>query len=415
MRQSQLFTKTRKNAPKDEVSKNAELLIRGGFIDKELAGVYSFLPLGRIVLNKIIQILREEMNSIDGQEVMLTSLQDPEVWKQTDRWSEKVIDVWFRTNLTHGGEIGLANTHEEPLTRLMTKHIESYKDLPKYVYQFQTKFRNEPRAKSGIMRSREFIMKDLYSFSATEQELDNYYQKVRDAYFKYFKRIGLGDYTYYTFASGGAFSKFSHEFQTICDAGEDTVYLDRNKNLAINEEVYNDEVINELGLDKNQLEKVKAVETGNIFKLGTKYSKPLGLNYKDEKGKEQPVVMGSYGIGPGRSMGTIVELFHDNKGIIWPDAIAPYQVHLIGLNLDNSDIAIRAEEVYTQSREKNIEVLFDDRKEATAGQKFADSDLIGIPYRVIVSKKSGDQLEVKRRDEEEIKIMDINKLFEIVS
>lgn len=387
MRQSQLFTKTRREAPKDEVSKNAQLLIRAGYVHKEMAGAYSYLPLGYRVLQNIITVIREEMNKIGGQEVLMTTLQEPKHWETTGRWSDKAVDVWFKTELKSGGELGLAPTHEEPLTNLMREHIASYRDLPTYVYQFQNKFRNELRAKSGIMRSREFIMKDLYSFSRSEEEFRQFYEACAEAYLNIFRRVGLGNTTYRTFASGGSFSKFSDEFQTISDAGEDTIYVHEEKRIAVNKEVYTDEVLSELGLNKDDLKEVKAIEVGNIFPLGTRFSEALGLTYKAEDGTEQPVIMGSYGIGPGRLMGTVVESLADDKGIIWPEAIAPFAVHLVEITSDDKDVALEAEELYRELTSAGVEVLWDDR-DARAGEKFADSDLIGIPLRVVVSEKT---------------------------
>ena len=387
MRQSQLFTKTRKLAPKDEVAKNAQLLIRGGFIHKEMVGAYSYLPLGLRVLKNIENIIREEMDAIGGQEITMTALQSPALWKKSDRWRDDSIDVWFKTELKSGGELGLATTHEEPLTALMAEYISSYKDLPKYVYQFQTKFRNELRAKSGIMRTREFVMKDLYSFSRSEEEFRDFYEKCAAAYVKIFKRVGIGEMTFRTFASGGSFSKFSDEFQTVCDAGEDTVHLHRGKGLAVNKEVYTDEVLADLGMKKEELEEVKAIEVGNIFPLGTRFSEALGLSYKDEKGIEQPVIMGSYGIGPGRLMGTIAEVLSDDKGIVWPKEVAPFPVHLISISSGNDDVTAEADRIYELLKENGIEALYDDR-DARAGEKFADADLIGIPVRIVVSEKT---------------------------
>lgn len=381
MLQSTLFTKTRKEAPSDEVSKNAQLLIRGGFIHKEMAGVYTYLPLGLRVLNKIENIIREEMNAIGGQEILMTTLQDPEIWKKSGRWDGKTLDNWFKTKLKNNNELGIANTHEEPLAKLLTNHINSYKDLPLYVYQIQTKFRNELRAKSGIMRGREFLMKDLYSFSQTEEEHREFYEKAADAYKRVFERVGLGDRTYRTFASGGSFSKFSDEFQTLSDAGEDTIYIDEKKRIAVNKEVFTDEVLNELGLDKNNVVEKKSIEVGNIFSLGTKYAEAEELFYKSEDGKKNLPIMGSYGIGLGRVMGTVAEVLSDDKGLIWPISIAPFRVHLIGL----SD----ANEVYNKLKKAGIEVLYDDR-DLQAGQKFADSDLFGIPYRIVVSDRNKD-------------------------
>jgi len=387
MRQSQLFTRTRKSAPKDEVAKNAQLLIRAGYIHKEMAGVYSYLPLGLRVFNNIVRVIREEMNAIGGQEIILSALQSPAAWKKTDRWRDDALDVWFKTALKDGGELGLATTHEEPLTELMAEYVSSYKDLPRYVYQFQTKFRNELRAKSGIMRSREFVMKDLYSFSRNEAEFKVFYEKCAEAYKKIFNRLEIGDKTFRTFSSGGTFSRFSDEFQTVCDAGEDTIYIDKEKGIAVNKEVYTDEVLAELGIKKEGLIEAKAIEVGNIFPLGTRFSDALGLEFKDDKGVSTPVVMGSYGIGPGRVMGTIVEVLSDEKGIIWPKEIAPFHAHLILISGGNKDVTVEADRLYDLLAEHGIESLYDDR-DARAGEKFADSDLLGIPTRLVVSEKT---------------------------
>ncbi len=387
MRQSQLFTKTRKLAPKDEVAKNAQLLIRAGYIHKEMAGAYSYLPLGLRVFNNIVQIIREEMNAIGGQEMILTTLQAPDIWKKSDRWRDDAIDVWFKTELKSGGALGLATTHEEPLAALMAEYVQSYKDLPRYVYQFQNKFRNELRVKSGILRTREFVMKDLYSFSRSEEEFREFYEVAAKAYMKVFARAGIGRETFRTFASGSTFSKFSDEFQTVCDSGEDTIYLHRGKGIAVNKEVYTDEVLADLGINKDELEEVKAIEVGNIFPLGTRFSDALGLTYKDESGKEQKVYMGSYGIGPGRLMGAIVELLSDGKGIVWPKKIAPFPVHLISISGGNGDVIAEADRLYNLLIENGIESLYDDR-DVRAGEKFADADLIGIPTRLVVSEKT---------------------------
>ncbi len=382
MRVSQLFTKTLKNAPADEVAKNAQLLIRAGFVSKEMAGVYDYLPLGKKVLENIIQIIREEMDAVGGNEISLTALQSSEVWQQSGRWDDTVMDVWFKTKLANGSELGLAPTHEEPLTKLMKNYIQSYKDLPVYPYQFQIKFRNELRSKSGLMRGREFWMKDLYSFSRTQEEHDAFYEKISEAYVRVFERLGLGDSTFKTFASGGSFAKFSHEFQTISDVGEDIIYLDRAKGIAINEEVYTDEVLAELGVQKETLEQVKAVEVGNIFTLGTRFSDPLGLSYTNEQGEAKPVIMGSYGIGPSRLMGLIAEHFADDKGLVWPTNIAPFKVYLVSIG----DVATQATELYEKLQAAGVTVLFDDRDERP-GAKFADSELIGLPYRVTISER----------------------------
>ncbi|GMQ95396.1 MAG: proline--tRNA ligase [Patescibacteria group bacterium] len=407
MLQSKLFTKTRKETPADEVSKNAELLIKGGFINKEMAGVYSFLPLGLRVLKNIERIIRGEMNAIGGQEVLLTTLQDPELWKKSGRWDDSVVDNWFKTKLVNGGELGVANTHEEPLVKLLTQHIDSYKDLPLYVYQFQTKFRNELRAKSGLIRAREFLMKDLYSFSRTEEEFKEFYEACAGAYTNIFERVGIGTLTYRTVAAGGAFTTgMTDEFQTLSSAGEDVIYIDKQKGIAINKEVYTDENIKKFGLDKSALEEAKSIEVGNIFPLGTKYSEALGLHYLDEDGGRRPVVMGSYGIGLGRLMGTVAEVLSDEKGIIWPEAIAPFKVHLLELS-GGEEVKNAATSLYEALQKNGIEVLYDERESASAGEKFADADLIGLPYRAVVSKKSlaAGGVEVKRRAERQAHVI----------
>lgn len=387
MRQSQLFTKTRKEAPKDEVSKNAQLLIKAGFIHKEMAGVYTFLPLGLRVLEKTIQVIREEMDAIGGQEMLMTTLQDPEVWEQSGRWDDEKVDIWFKTQLKSGAELGIANTHEEPLTAIMREHVTSYKDLPIYAYQFQNKFRNELRAKSGIMRTREFIMKDMYSFSKDETEFKEFYELCAEAYMKIFNRVGLGDRTYRTFASGGSFSKYSDEFQTLSDAGEDIIYIHDGKRIAVNKEVYTDEVLSDLGLDKNELREAKSIETGNIFPLGTRFSEALGLTYKDEAGNDVHPIMGSYGIGPARTVGTVVEILSDEKGMVWPKEIAPFAVHLVELSGGKEEVKKAADGLYQELQDAGIEVLYDDR-DVRAGEKFADADLMGMPFRVVVSERT---------------------------
>lgn len=405
MRQSQLFTIPRKEPPKDEESANAQLLIRAGYIHKEMAGVYAFLPLGLRVLERVIGIIREEMNGIGGQEVSMTALQNSEVWKATGRFDDALVDNWFKTRLKNGTELGLAFTHEEPMTAMMRPFVRSYRDLPRYVYQFQTKFRNETRAKSGIMRGREFVMKDLYSFSRSQEELDAFYEEAAAAYARVFERAGIGSLTYKTFASGGVFSRYSHEYQTVCDAGEDIIYVDEEKRIAVNKEVLNDEVLADLGLKREELVEKKSIEVGNIFKLGTKFSEPLGLVFKDESGGSNPVVMGSYGIGPGRLMGTIVELLSDDKGLVWPESVAPFRVHLLSLGQDEI-----ADQAYDDLVKAGIDVLYDDR-DLRAGEKFAESDLLGIPYRVVVGKKAAEgMVEIKRRTGHEIESVSLGTL-----
>ena len=408
MRVSHLFTKTLKNAPADEVAKNAQLLIRAGFVYKEMAGVYAYLPLGKKVLENIVQIIREEMDGVGGNEISLTALQSNDVWKKSGRWDDKVMDVWFKTKLASGSELGLAPTHEEPLTKLMKNYIRSYKDLPVYPYQFQIKFRNELRSKSGLMRGREFWMKDLYSFSRTQEEHDEFYEKISLAYDRVFERLGLGDSTFKTFASGGSFAKFSHEFQTISEVGEDIIYIDRAKGIAINEEVFNDEVLAELGVNRDDVEEVKAVEVGNIFTLGTRFSDPLELNFTDEDGSVKPVIMGSYGIGPSRLMGLIAEHFADDKGLVWPENVAPYKAYLVSIG----DVDAQATELYETLNTAGITVLFDDRAERP-GAKFADAELMGLPYRITISERliGEGKLEFTRRNSGETELLTLDELL----
>lgn len=387
MRQSQLFTRTRKEAPKDEVSKNAQLLIRAGYIHKEMAGVYSFLPLGLRVLEKINAIIREEMNAIGGQEILMSTLQKKELWEKTNRWSDDVVDNWFKTHLKDGSDVGLGFTHEEPITNIMAQHVSSYSDLPKLAYQIQWKFRNEERAKSGVMRGREFLMKDMYTFASSEEEHECLYASVGAAYEKIFARLGIGERTYRTFASGGVFSKYSHEFQCLSDVGEDTVYVSDAKRIAINKEVMQPEVLKDLGVEESELKEMKAVEVGNIFSLGTRFSDALGLKFKNKAGSDESVVMGSYGIGPSRLVGVLTEVLSDDKGIIWPKAVAPFQVHLVSLAGGNAEIQKEADRYYELFTENGIEVLYDDR-DLRAGEKFADAELIGIPTRIVVSEKT---------------------------
>ena len=412
MKQSKLFSKTSKNAPADEVSKNAQLLIQGGFVHKEMAGVYNFLPLGLKVIENIKKIIREELNKINANEMNMTTLQQSEKWEKTGRWDDKVVDDWFKTKLKNGTELGLAFTHEEPIANIMTNHISSHKDLPFSAYQFQTKFRNELRAKSGIMRGREFLMKDLYSFSKDEEEHNDFYEKMKEVYKKIFQRIGLGDRTFLTISNGGSFSKYSYEFQTLSEAGEDILVFDKEKGIAINKDDFNDEVLEDFNLKKDELnfEEKKSIEVGDIYSLGTKYSEDLGLTYKNKEGEEIPVVMGSYGIGISRLMGTVVEIFNDEKGIIWPEEIAPFKVHLINIGEEE-----KALELYNKFQEKGIEVLWDDR-DKRPGEKFGDSDLIGIPNRVVISPKTLEKegVELKKRNEKDGKIISIEELFEIL-
>ncbi len=410
MRQSHLFTKTRKEAPSDETSKNAQLLIRAGFIHKEMAGVYAYLPLGMRVLENIKKIVREEMNNVGGQELMMTTLQPKDIWEKTDRWDDKKVDNWFKTALKNGTELGVGLTHEEPIVDAIGEYINSYKDLPVMVYQIQNKFRNELRAKSGLLRGREFVMKDMYSFARTQEEHEEIYERVAESYHKVYARLGLGDITYRTYADGGIFTKrFSDEFQTLSDMGEDTVYVSESKKIAVNKEVYTDENLAKVGLTKDELVERKGVEVGNIFPLETKYTDALDVHFMDNAGAKQPIIMGCYGIGVSRLVGVIAEHFADDKGLVWPESIAPFRVHLIQLG----NTADKATALYESLIKKGTEVLLDDR-DAGAGSKFADADLIGIPYRVVISDKSLERggLEFKKRSDAEGAIITEEELFD---
>ena len=410
-----LLSKTRKEGPKDEVSKNANLLIRAGFVSKEMAGVYSYLPLGLRVMKKIEDIIRDEMNQIGGVEMKTSVIQNKEVWEKSNRWDDTVVDNWFKTKLKNGTEVGLSFTNEEAYANILKQYISSYKDLPVYPYDFKSIFRNEARSKSGVLRGREFYWKALYSFSKDENEHNEFYERSKISYKNIFNRVGIGHLTYITFASGGTFSKFSHEFQAVTPAGEDTIYFDEKKEIAVNKEVYNDEVLNGLGLDKNKLVELKSIEVGNIFSLGTKFSEPFDLKYKNELGEEKLVVMGSYGIGLGRLMGTVVEILSDDKGLVWPTSIAPFLIHLIEISSENEVVRKTAEALYDKLAENGIEVLYDDR-EARAGEKFNDSDLIGIPFRIVVSEKgiAKGEFEIKERKNGKIEIIKEKDILSVI-
>lgn len=403
MRYSQIFGKAVREAPKDEIATNAKLLIRGGFIRKELAGVYNFLPLGFRVLNKISDIVRDEMNKAKGQELLLSALQNKENWKKTGRWNS--FDALFKVQSRHEAEYALGPTHEEVLVPLVKQLISSYKDLPLYLYQIQTKFRDEPRAKSGILRGREFLMKDLYSFHPDEKDFESYYDVMRKAYKNVFARCGLDAIE--TEASGGVFSEFSHEYQVVTEAGEDEIIYCPGGDFSQNVEIAKVKEGKKCDLGHGKLIRAKAIEVGNIFPLKTRFSDAFGLTYKGKEGKEKPVVMGCYGIGISRLMGTIVEVHNDEQGIIWPESVAPYQVHLIHLGGVHS----ATPEVYERLQEVEVDVLWDDREDISAGEKFADYDLIGIPVRLVVSSKTVDKVEWKRRDSEGTEILSIDEVI----
>ncbi|HXF44134.1 MAG TPA: aminoacyl--tRNA ligase-related protein, partial [Candidatus Paceibacterota bacterium] len=412
MRQSELFTKTLKDAPKDEVSANANFLTRGGFIFKNAAGVYTLLPLGFRVVQKITDIVREEINAIGGQEMAMPALVPKEYWDKSGRWD---VEVGFEAKGKHEktANFVLGWTHEEVLAEIASKYISSYEDLPFAAYQFQTKFRNEARAKSGLLRGREFLMKDLYSFHESENDLFRYYEEVKKAYEKIFARCGLK--AFYTVASGGDFTiSNTHEFQVETEAGEDEIVVCRLCGFAENKEVGKHKAGERCPKCEGVLDKLKAVEVGNIFPLGTKYSKAFNLKFRTKSGESEHVVMGSYGIGIGRVMGTVVEVYHDKNGIIWPEAIAPFRAHLLLVGEVTDELKKVGDNLYNKLVKAGIETLYDDRVDVGAGVKFADADLLGIPYRLVVSEKTSvkEKVEVKERGGKEEKLMKFEEFLD---
>lgn len=410
MKYSQLFGKTLRDDPKDEVATNAKLLIRGGFVAKELAGVYNFLPLGLRVLKKISDIIREEMNAINGQELLLSSLQNKSNWEKTGRWSS--FDALLKIKSRFNHEYALGPTHEEVLVPLVKQFVSSYKDLPLSLYQIQTKFRDEERAKSGILRGREFLMKDMYSFHADEKDFEAYYGKVKRAYKKVFARLGLDAIE--TQASGGTFSKYSHEYQVVTEAGEDEIIYCPGGDFSANVEISEVKEGKQCDLGHGSLKRAKAIEVGNIFPLKTKFSDPFGLTYKNKEGKNVPVVMGCYGIGVSRLMGSLVEVHCDEKGIKWPESVAPYQAHVVSIKYEVSSIKKKTDEVYQKLKDAGVEVLLDDR-DISPGEKFRDADLIGIPVRLVISDKTGNNVEWKKRDEEKAELISTEEILKRLS
>lgn len=440
MLQSKLFYKTLKETPKEAEAISHKLLLKAGFVDQLMAGAYSFLPLGFRVLKKIENIIRQEMENIGGQEILMPALTPKENWQKTGRW--KNFDALFRLKGLGEKDYALGATHEEIVVPLAKKIILSYKDLPLYLFQLQTKFRDEPRVKSGLIRTREFLMKDLYSFHTNQKDLDAYYEKVDKTYVKIFDECGISasgkdKTTFKTLASGGSFSKYSHEYQTITESGEDIIYICKKCGIAINKEI--------IGENKNcpicknsDFEEKKAVEVGNIFKLGDKYSLPFGLKFRDKDAKEKPVIMGCYGIGLGRLMAAIVEVNNDEKGIIWPEKVAPFSVHLIQISPTGSrsvrqennkkekprsetadsttGVKLAAQKIYDILLKEKVEVLYDDRGNKTAGEKFAEADLIGIPLRIVISEKTlkNNSVELKERDKNTTRLVKINKLLKFL-
>jgi prolyl-tRNA synthetase len=395
LRQSKLLTKTLREVSKEEISVNARLLEQAGFIHKLMSGVYSLLPLGLRVLNKVENIVRAEMSNISSQELLMPVLQPKENWITTGRWD--TVDILFKLKGAGDRDLALGATHEEIITPIIGQYIQSHKDLPYSVFQIQTKFRNEVRAKSGLLRGREFRMKDMYSFHATEKDLDDYYNLAIAAYNRIFARCGLGENTYLTYSSGGIFSKYSHEFQTLTPYGEDIIYVDDDTKIAINREIF-EEVKNDPEWKDRRFTEQKAIEVGNIFKLGSRFTDAFGLSYTDFDSSQQPILMGCYGIGTTRLLGTIVEKMNDAEGIVWPKNIAPYCIHLISL-FNNVTSSTVPDELFEMLIKCGIEVLYDDR-DLNAGIKFKDCDLMGLPYRIVVSPRGleNSELEVKVRE-----------------
>lgn len=412
MKYSSFFPKTQKNAPSGAEAENHKLLVRAGYVDQLMAGSFTLLPLGFRVIEKIKQIIREELNKTGAQELLMPLLHPREIWDQTGRWSDPdVKQIMYQFKDIHNKEFGLSFTHEEIVMNLLSKYVKSYKDLPVKVYHFSTKFRNEARAKSGILRGREFMMKDLYSAHVSEEDMYKYYNLVKEVYPKIFKRMGLDVLT--VEAAGGVFTpNHTHEFQVLSEVGEDTIYFCDCKNKKCDcKFVQNKEIFKGIDGDKCPqcddctIKSAKSIEVGNIFPLGTKYSESQNVFYTDKEGKQNPIWFASYGIGPTRVMGTLVEVFHDDRGIVWPEAVAPFSVHLISLGKDND-----AQKIHDQLEAQGIEVLYDDR-EIGAGQKFSDADLIGISVRLVVSEKSAGKIEWKQRSETQSELLELGEVI----
>lgn len=425
MLQSKLFTKTKKEIPTDETSKNAQLLLRAGFIHKEMAGVYSWLPLGLLVLNKIREIISQEMQALGSTEIIMSSLQNKETWLQTKRWDDEKVNIWFKSKLHNDQEIGFGWSHEEPIVEMLKNCVNSYKDFPIVVHQFQNKFRNEVRAKSGVMRGREFLMKDMYSFFSSQEALDKFYNQTIEAYKNVFEKVGLGQITYVTSAAGGVFTeKFSHEFQTVCEVGEDNIYIHKNKfpdnqSIAINQEIFTEETLNQMNLQKAEMENFelkKSVEVGNIFNFGKQKCEEMNLNFTDIDGKKNSVYLGSYGIGLTRLVGVIAEVLSDEKGLVWPNSVAPFSLHLISLAKNSEEESYKkAQEIYQKLTDHKVEILWDNRLDKSVGEKLNEADLIGIPLRVIISEKSlaagGVEIKERKSQSKDGEIISIDQLW----
>lgn len=413
MLQSKLFSHTLHTAPADEVSVNAKLLTRAGFVDKLMAGSYTLLPLGFRVFTKIAAIVKEELNAVGAQELLMPALHPKANWERTGRWTDPGREVMFQFQGRSDKDYGLGWSHEEIITPLAKKFIGSYKDLPLALYQIQVKFRDEPRAKSGLLRGREFIMKDLYSFHANEKDMEEYYEAQRDVYQKIFTRVGLNALV--VEASGGTFSKYSHEFQVLTPAGEDIILTCEKCNFAQNREIAKAEAGSDCPKCGKKILAQRAIEVGNIFKLKTKYSQPFNVTYKDERGLDQPVFMGCYGIGISRTLGAIVEVHHDQRGIIWPKSVAPFAAHLLILQNDRKVQQVGLK-TYHALQKAGVEVLYDDRAWVSPGEKFIDADLIGIPTRAVVSEKTlaKDSLEIKKRGEDKVELIKVEEATKFI-
>lgn len=413
MKYTKMFTKTLKTAPNSAETANHRLLVQAGFVRQVMAGVYTYLPLGLRVLNKISKIVREEMDKIGGQEVLMPVLHPSAIWKQTGGWDK--IDVLFKVKSRTEREYALAQSNEETVTPLAKEWIHSERDLPLAIYHINWKFRDELRSKSGILRGREFLMKDMYSFHADQADFDRFYKSAKEAYLKIFKRLGLTAKA--TEASGGAFTeKVSYEFEVLTDAGEAPILYCESCDYCVNVDDIKTYKENDIcpSCGSNKLKLAMASEVGNVFDLGQKYSKAFEVTFSDKNGEKKYPIMGCYGIGVSRTMGVIVEKFNDEKGIVWPAAVAPYTIHLASLNTNDESVIKRADEIYVELTKVGIEVLYDDRTEVGAGQKLAEADMIGCPIRAIVSTKTKDQVEVKMRNETEAKLMSLEEVIGIV-
>ena len=411
MLQSKLFAQTKKTTPKDIEAISHKLLYRGDFIDQLSAGVYSFLPLGLRVHQKIIEIIRQEMQALGAQEVLLPSLHPKKIWEKSGRW-QTIKPPLFKLKDSHKKDFALGSTHEEVMTKIVQERVRSYKDLPVALFQFQTKFRNEIRYTGGLLRTREFTMKDLYSFHASQEDFERFYEKVAQSYLRIFKKCGLQAIR--VKASGLGFTNsFTDEFQVLTSVGEDTVIYCEKCGFAQNKEIAKLKEGDRCPQCGAPLRQQRGIEVGNIFPLGTKYPQAFNFYFIDKNGEKKLPIMGSYGIGIGRLMATIIEIHHDDKGMIWPENIAPYQAHLVPVEIRERKVKVIADKIYQDLQAQEIEVLYDDRKQVSIGEKFAESDLIGIPLRIVVSKKTllKNSVEIKKRGVKNPELIPIKKIL----